>query len=161
MTGSLEWNGEHDESGFAEVAGQTVSHVWKYEVAADDFARAGMASTDVKKRMKEAGLPADLVRRAAVALYEGEINMVIHAEGGEITVTVDEGYVLMVLQDRGPGIGDVGKAMEAGFSTARDNVRELGFGAGMGLPNMKKYTDELFVDSKEGKGTRVTMRIYR
>lgn len=161
MTGSLEWNGEHDELDLADAQRQQVTHVWKYEVVANDFAKAGAASTDAKKKMKEIGLPADIVRRAAVAIYEGEINMVIHANGGEITITVDDGSILMVLADRGPGIGDVGKAMEAGFSTAQENVRNLGFGAGMGLPNMKKYTDELFVDSKQGKGTTVTMRIYR
>lgn len=90
-------------------------------------------------------------------MYEGEINLVIHGGGGEIDVDIDGQRVLMVLTDHGPGIPDIGKAMEEGWSTAPDNVRSLGFGAGMGLPNMKKYTDEMKIDSTVGVGTTVTM----
>ena len=125
----------------------------------DDFTRVGGASTDVKKKLKMLGLPADIIRRVSIAIYEGEINMVIHANGGEITVTVSEDDICMVLADRGPGIPDIEKAMTAGYSTASENVRNLGFGAGMGLPNMKKYTDSLELETELGVGTTVTMHI--
>ena len=132
---------------------------FKYAVDGDDFTRVGGASTDVKKKLKMLGLPADIIRRVSIAIYEGEINMVIHANGGEITVTVSEDDICMVLADRGPGIPDIEKAMTAGYSTASENVRNLGFGAGMGLPNMKKYTDSLELETELGVGTTVTMHI--
>ena len=132
---------------------------FKYEVDGDDFTRVGGASTDVKKKLKMLGLPADIIRRVSIAIYEGEINMVIRANGGEITVTVSEDDICMVLADRGPGIPDIEKAMTAGYSTASENVRNLGFGAGMGLPNMKKYTDSLELETELGVGTTVTMHI--
>ena len=131
----------------------------RYEVSGDDFTRAGEASTDVKKKLKMMGLDPEVIRKVAIAMYEGEINMVIHADGGEITVSITDEDVTMVLKDTGPGIPDVEKAMTAGYSTAPDNVRDLGFGAGMGLPNMKKYTDEMRVDSEVGVGTTVTMKV--
>ncbi len=130
-----------------------------YTIAANDFTRAGEASTDVKKKLKTMGMPPDVVRRVAIAIYEGEINMVIHAEGGKITVTVNDDEIRMVLADKGPGIADIEKAMTAGYSTAPENVRNLGFGAGMGLPNMKKYTDTLDIETELGVGTTVTMTI--
>ena len=132
---------------------------FKYEVDGEDFTRVGGASTDVKKKLKMLGIPADIIRRVSIAIYEGEINMVIHANGGEITVTVSDEDIKMVLADQGPGIPDVEKAMQAGFSTAAENVRNLGFGAGMGLPNMKKYTDELSIETEKNVGTTVTMRV--
>ena len=132
----------------------------KYTVEPGDFTRAGEASTKVKKTLKTMGMPPEIVRRAAIAIYEGEINMVIHADGGEITVTIGDEEIKMVLKDRGPGIPDVEKAMQAGYSTAPENVRNLGFGAGMGLPNMKKYTDELSIETEIGVGTTVTMKVY-
>jgi anti-sigma regulatory factor (Ser/Thr protein kinase) len=92
-------------------------------------------------------------------MYEGEINMVIHAHGGNITVTVGEDSITMVLADKGPGIPDIEKAMQEGFSTAPDNIRALGFGAGMGLPNMKKYTDEMHIETELGIGTTVSMQV--
>ena len=101
-----------------------------------------------------------MTRRVAIAMYEGEINMVIHADGGEITVTVSDFEITMVLADTGPGIPDVEKAMQEGYSTAREEVRSLGFGAGMGLPNMKRYTDEMQIDTVVGKGTTITMKVY-
>ncbi|MBQ6376624.1 MAG: ATP-binding protein [Lachnospiraceae bacterium] len=130
---------------------------FKYDVDGEDFTRVGHASTDLKKKLKRIGIAPDVVRRVSIALYEGEINMVIHAYGGQITVTVSEDNIKMVLKDRGPGIPDVEKAMTAGFSTASENVRNLGFGAGMGLPNMKKYTDSIEVETELGVGTTVTM----
>ena len=126
----------------------------------DDFTRAGEASGAVKSQLKQMQLTPDIVRRVAIAMYEGEINMVIHADGGTIDVCITPEYIEMVLKDKGPGIPDVEKAMQAGYSTAPDNVRNLGFGAGMGLPNMKKYTDEMKVETTLGVGTTVTMRIY-
>ena len=132
----------------------------EYEVPGDDFTRAGEASSSAKGVLKKLGLPSQAVRKVAIAMYEGEINMVIHADGGEITVEITPEYVNMVLADTGPGIADIDLAMKEGYSTAPDNVRSLGFGAGMGLPNMKKYTDEMKVESQVGVGTTVTMRVY-
>ncbi|SDN76384.1 ATP-binding protein [Acetanaerobacterium elongatum] len=128
-----------------------------YDVPGDDFTRAGEASSNMKKLLKKLGVSQEAIRRAAIAMYEGEINMVIHANGGVIDVKVDEDKIIMVLKDTGPGIPDIELAMTEGYSTAPDNVRTLGFGAGMGLPNMKKYTDEMTVDSTVGVGTTVTM----
>ncbi len=130
-----------------------------YNVPGDDFTRAGEASADLKKRLKQLGIPADAVRKVAIALYEGEINLVIHANGGEIDVCIDGSTVNMVLKDDGPGIADIALAMSEGYSTAPDEVRSLGFGAGMGLPNMKKYTDEFDLQSEVGVGTTVTMAV--
>ena len=133
--------------------------VMTYEVPADDFTRAGEASSSVKSRLKKMGVDPDIVRRVSIAMYEGEINMVIHAHGGRIDVTVSPEEIEMILKDQGPGIENIELAMQAGYSTAPDNIRSLGFGAGMGLPNMKKYTDEMIIDSVVGVGTTVTMRI--
>ena len=134
--------------------------ILKFSVPGDDFTRAGEASSAVKKALKKLGVAPDVIRKVAIAMYEGEINMVIHADGGEITVEITPEYVNMVLADTGPGIADINLAMKEGYSTAPDNVRSLGFGAGMGLPNMKKYTDEMKVESQVGVGTTVTMRVY-
>ena len=131
--------------------------VLTYDVSSDDFTRAGEASSDTKKILKQLGVAPEIVRKVAIAMYESEINMVIHANGGRITVTIAPDKVTMVLADTGPGIADVEKAMQAGYSTAPDDVRSLGFGAGMGLPNMKKYSDDMSINSVVGKGTTVTM----
>ena len=128
----------------------------RYSVPGDDFTRAGAASGDVKKL----GYNPSAIRRVSIAMYEGEINMVIHAGGGEAKVDVDPDKVVIVLTDHGPGIADVEKAMQEGWSTAPDNVRSLGFGAGMGLPNMKKYSDEMTIDSVVGQGTTLKMVVY-
>lgn len=131
-----------------------------YTVPGDDFTRAGEASGLVKKTLKKLGVNPEVIRKVAIAMYEGEINMVIHANGGTIDVEVLPDKITMVLKDTGPGIPDIDKAMQAGWSTAPDNVRNLGFGAGMGLPNMKKYSDEMSVESTVGVGTTVTMTVY-
>ena len=131
--------------------------VLTYEVSPDDFTRAGEASSDVKSKLKQMGVPPDAVRKVAIAMYEGEINMVIHAKGGEITVSITPEKITMVLADVGPGIPDVDLAMQAGYSTAPDAVRSLGFGGGMGVANMKKYTDEMKIDTTVGVGTTITM----
>lgn len=131
-----------------------------YIVDADDFSRVGEASSNVKGILKKIGVPSEYVRRTAITMYEGEINMVIHAGGGEIDVRISTDRIKMILKDNGNGIADVEKAMQAGYSTASDSIRTLGFGAGMGLPNMKKYSDYLNIDTKVGYGTTVTMIIY-
>ncbi len=127
-----------------------------FTVPSDDFTRAGEASSATKSTLKQLGLPADIIRRVSIVMYEGEINMVIHARGGEITVTVAPDHITMVLKDVGPGIPDVEKAMQAGWSTASGEARDLGFGAGMGLPNMKRCADTLDIDTTVGVGTTVT-----
>ena len=131
-----------------------------YQVPGDDFTRAGEASGAIKSALKKLGLPPQVVRRVAMAMFGGVMNMVIPGGGGVIAVGIADKKVLMVLPARGPGIPDIAKAMEEGWSTAPDNVRSLGFGAGMGLPNMKKYTDEMKVESAVGEGTTVTMAVY-
>ena len=131
-----------------------------YTVPGDDFTRAGEASGDLKRKMKKLGFPSDVIRKVSIALYEGEINMVIHAYGGEITAEISSSEIDLTLADTGPGIPDIEKAMQDGFSTATEQVRNLGFGAGMGLPNMKKYSDEVHIESEVGVGTTVRMKIY-
>ena len=132
----------------------------RYEVPGDDFTRAGEASSDVKRKLKQLGYNPEAIRKVAIAMYEGEINMVIHAGGGEAIVDIDPRQVHVVLRDHGPGIPDVEKAMQEGWSTAPDNVRNLGFGAGMGLPNIKKYIDEFRIDTAVGEGTTLTMTVF-
>lgn len=130
-----------------------------YPVEGGDFIGAGEASSQMKMTLKKLGLPSDVVRRAAICMYEGEINMVIHADGGFAQVEVALDQITLRMVDHGPGIPNVSQAMEEGFSTAGPEVRSLGFGAGMGLPNMKRYSDEMDIDTQVGKGTTVTMRI--
>ena len=130
-----------------------------YSVDGENFTSAGEASVDVKKKLRQLGFSPELIRCVSVAMYEGEINMVIHARGGEADVYVYPDRIEIVLADHGPGIENVALAMQEGYSTARENIRALGFGAGMGLPNMKKYTDFMHIDTEVGKGTTVTMRV--
>lgn len=129
----------------------------EFDVAGNNFVSAGSASDEVKKTLKMLGVDPVAVRKVAIAMYEGEINMVIHAGGGKASVDIDTDKVKIVLADEGPGIPDIALAMKDGYSTAPDAIRDLGFGAGMGLPNMKKYTDEMKIDSTVGVGTTVTM----
>lgn len=130
-----------------------------YDVSGDDFTRAGEASGAVKKRLKALGYNSDAIRRVAIAMYEAEINMVIHAEGGFTDIDIYPDRVEILLSDKGPGIPDVDKAMQEGYSTAPDNVRNLGFGAGMGLPNIKKYTDEMKIETEIGVGTKLYLTV--
>ena len=130
---------------------------FQYSINGDDFTSAGKASVQVKKMLRQLGLDADTIRRVSVAMYEGEINMVIHADGGVADVIVWEDKIRVILADKGPGIPDVALAMQEGYSTAKDNIRSLGFGAGMGLPNMKRYSDSINIDTVVGEGTTVTM----
>lgn len=132
---------------------------FKYIVSGDDFSQAGTASADIKKKLQQLGVPVQVVKRAAIAMFEAEINMVIHAHGGEAFVAIDSDKITIVMEDHGPGIPDIELAMQPGYSTAPDSARDLGFGAGMGLPNMKRNSDFMHIDSVVGKGTKVTMEI--
>ena len=133
--------------------------IFTYVIDGNDFTRAGEASSSVKNKLKMLGVASDVIRKTVIAMYEGEINMVIHADGGTITVTISDTDITMVLADTGPGIPDIDQAMQEGFSTAREEVRSLGFGAGMGLPNMKRYSDEMHIDTVVGQGTTITMKV--
>lgn len=130
-----------------------------YEVDGDNFTSAGEASVAVKKKLRQLGFSPDIVRCVSIAMYEGEINMVIHACGGTADVLIYKDKIEIILEDTGPGIENIELAMQEGYSTAPDNIRMLGFGAGMGLPNMKKYTDDIQIESTVGVGTKVTMVI--
>ena len=132
---------------------------YKYEVSGTDFTAAGYASSEIKKILKSLGLPIQTIKRTSIAMYEAEINMVIHADGGTIDVEISPDKIHIVFADKGPGIPDIEKAMQEGFSTATHEIRELGFGAGMGLPNMKKYSDDMKIETELGVGTTVTMKV--
>ena len=133
--------------------------VFRFNVDGDDFTSAGQASVQIKQNLRQLGIDSETIRRVSVAMYEGEINMVIHAGGGIAEVRVCESYIEIILDDKGPGIKNIEEAMQEGFSTAPDTIRSLGFGAGMGLPNMKRYTDSMKIESEVGVGTKVTMRV--
>lgn len=128
-----------------------------YKVDGNDFVRAGEASASVKRTLKQLGIDASLIRRVAISMYEAEINMVIHAYGGTINVELTEEKIEIVLQDKGPGIENIELAMQEGYSTASHEIRELGFGAGMGLPNMRRYSDDMEIETKRNVGTRVKL----
>jgi len=130
-----------------------------YIIRGDDFTHAGEASGNIKHVLKQLGFSPDIIRRVTIAMYEGEINMVIHAGGGEAEVEINPEQINVSLIDKGPGIADIDLAMKEGYSTAPDNIRSLGFGAGMGLPNMKKYTDQINIISISGLGTTVKLTV--
>jgi anti-sigma regulatory factor (Ser/Thr protein kinase) len=133
------------------------SLIFHFDVDGEDFTSAGQASVQVKKNLRRLGISPEIIRQVSIAMYEGEINMVIHAGGGEADVIVSEDKIEIILTDKGPGIADVNLAMQEGYSTATEQVRSLGFGAGMGLPNMKRYTDEMTIESVVGEGTTIKM----
>ncbi len=130
-----------------------------FDVDGSDFSSAGAASVSVKKKLRQLGYSPEVIRRVSIAMYEGEINMVIHANGGTADVEASDDKIVIILADKGPGIPDVELAMQAGYSTAKDHIRNLGFGAGMGLPNMIKYTDDMRIDTVVGEGTTITMTV--
>ena len=131
-----------------------------YNILANDFKSAGEASSNVKKMLNQLGILPQIVKKISIAMYEAEINAVIHGNGGVADIEIGQDKVTAKISDKGPGIPDIEMAMQEGFSTAPDSVREMGFGAGMGLPNMKRYADKLDIESKVGKGTAVTITVY-
>lgn len=131
----------------------------EFDVAGNNFISAGSATNAVKDALRNLGIPNQDVRRIAIAMYEAEINMVIHACGGKAIVDVYADRVEVILEDHGKGIPDIEQAMQPGFSTASEAIRNLGFGAGMGLPNIKKYTDEFLIDSEVGVGTTIRLKV--
>ncbi len=130
-----------------------------FDVNGEDFTSAGQASVQVKKSLRQLGISPEIIRKVSIAMYEGEINMVIHAGGGEAEILICEDCVEIHLRDKGPGIPNIDLAMQEGYSTAPDNIRSLGFGAGMGLPNMRRYSDYMHIESELGKGTHITMKV--
>ncbi|MBN1113550.1 MAG: anti-sigma regulatory factor [Bacteroidales bacterium] len=130
-----------------------------FKVEAGDFTNAGTASSEIKKILKQLNIDTKIIKRIVVAMYEAEVNIVAHSYGGEIIADIDTDRILVKFEDSGPGIPDIEKAMEIGFSTASQKVREMGFGAGMGLPNIKKNVDELDLSSVVGEGTTLTMTV--
>ncbi|MCT4606670.1 MAG: anti-sigma regulatory factor [Marinisporobacter sp.] len=132
----------------------------EYEIIKDDFSRAGEASSNIKKVLRQLGIDSKVIKKVAIATYEAEMNIVIHSEGGKITVFISLENIEIIAKDKGPGIKNIDKAMEEGFSTASNKVRELGFGAGMGLPNIKRYSDEFHIESKIGQFTALKMKMH-
>ena len=128
-----------------------------YDVRAGEFQTAGDASASIKRKLKQIGIDSTILRRIAVASYEAELNLIIHSMGGQLTVEMSPEKIVLISRDVGPGIADIGKAMQEGFSTASEQARDLGFGAGMGLPNMKRNADGFEIESELGKGTRIQM----
>lgn len=131
----------------------------KYDIPANDFVTAGEASSNVKKKLSQIGLPSEIIKKAAISMYEAEINAVIHGHGGYADVEICSDKVIINIVDSGPGIPNLELAMKERYSTAPDNIREMGFGAGMGLPNMKRYADKLEIFTEVGKGTRVEITV--
>ncbi|MDL2282318.1 ATP-binding protein [Parabacteroides sp. OttesenSCG-928-G06] len=130
---------------------------FRYELEGGNFSGAGYASSEIKKTLKQLSIDPKIIKRIVVALYEAEVNVVAHAWRGEVVAEVDAEKITIRLNDEGPGISDISLAMQEGYSTASAAVREMGFGAGMGLPNMKKNVDELTIESRVGEGTQVCM----
>jgi len=130
-----------------------------FKVEAGDFTNAGTASSQIKKILKQLNVDTKIIKRIVVAMYEAEVNIVAHSYGGDIIADIDTDRIVIIFEDSGPGIPDIDKAMEVGFSTASQKVREMGFGAGMGLPNIKKNVDQLDLTSVVGQGTTLTMTV--
>jgi anti-sigma regulatory factor (Ser/Thr protein kinase) len=131
-----------------------------YEIVGADFTNAGRASTSIKETLKHMGLPLPLIRRVAIAAYEAEMNTVMYARRATMTLRVTPADVTIDVRDEGPGIADIPLAMQEGYSTATPEMRELGFGAGMGLPNIKRNTDDLAISSEVGHGTTLVMTVH-
>ncbi len=129
-----------------------------YEVRTGEFQTAGDASASIKRKLKQIGIGSTVLRRIAVASYEAELNLIIHSDGGTLSIEMTPDQIMLTSQDVGPGIADLSKAMQEGFSTASEEARGLGFGAGMGLPNMKRNADGFSIESEVGKGTTIQMR---
>lgn len=138
---------------------QNAMMVYEYEIVKEDFSRAGEASSDIKKKLRLVGISSEIIRRIAIATYEAEINVVIHSNGGKIIVLIKDASVEIYVIDKGPGIENIDLAMQEGYSTASNQVREMGFGAGMGLPNIKRCSDEFYIESKLGEYTKLKLVI--
>lgn len=130
-----------------------------FNIEKNDFSRAGEASSTVKKTLRQLGIDPSVIRRTAIATYEAEMNLVIHSEGGKIAVSIHPQFIEIIAEDTGPGIENIELAMQEGYSTASDEIREMGFGAGMGLPNMKRCSDFFHIESKINKFTKIIMKI--
>jgi len=144
---------------FEEIITDDARFTLRYDIIGKDFDRAGESSSKLKKALKRMGIPPDILRRVAIATYEAEMNAVIYTDGGKLVVRVTPERIAVEISDSGPGIEDGAKAMKPGFSTATDWVRELGFGAGMGLPNIKKCSDEMHLESTVGEGTKLSFSV--
>ncbi|MCC8183835.1 anti-sigma regulatory factor [Cloacibacillus porcorum] len=132
----------------------------EYRIEGNDFMVAGAASNNIKNTLKMLGIASEVCRRVAIITYEAEINLVIHAGGGTLQAMISEDHVDLVVKDEGPGIADISKAMTAGYSTATEQAREMGFGAGMGLPNIKRNSDTFEIESEVGKGTTLRSTVF-
>ncbi|MDR5657873.1 anti-sigma regulatory factor [Serpentinicella sp. ANB-PHB4] len=131
-----------------------------YEIEKEDFVKAGQASSEVKKVLKQLGVSSEITRRVSIATYEAEMNIVIHSFGGKIEVEIDINKIIITARDRGPGIENIDLAMQEGYTTASEKVRELGFGAGMGLPNIKRCADEFYINSIIDEYTELKITTY-
>ncbi len=129
------------------------SYSLSFPIEGRDFLNAGEASSQVKERLKKLGISSQIIRRAAIVAYEAEMNVVIHAYQGTLKADLNQDRIMIITEDQGPGIEDINLAMQEGFSTVSEDILEMGFGAGMGLPNIKRFSDSLQVDSEVGKGT--------
>lgn len=132
----------------------------EFSIAGGDFINAGTASSQIKRVLKQLGISPQIIKRTVIALYEAEVNIVAHADEGKVNACIYEDHIELKLEDKGPGIPDIEKAMEAGFSTASEEVRSMGFGAGMGLPNIKKNADDFSIESEVGIGTTLIIVTY-
>lgn len=133
---------------------------FEYKIEGGDFTKAGYASSQVKRSLKQLNVDPKVIKRVVVALYEGEVNIVAHAYHGNILIDIDTNKIRITLIDQGPGISNIEQAMQMGFSTATPEVREMGFGAGMGLPNIKNNSDEFKLESEVGVGTKLEILVY-
>lgn len=131
----------------------------EFDIDPHDPMSYGQASSSFKKTLKQLGIPSATIKRTAIAMYEAEINTIIHGGGGSGSVVIEDQEILIIFKDQGPGIPDIPLAMQEGYSTASAEIREMGFGAGLGLPNIKKNSNYLDIESEPGKGTKVTIRI--
>ena len=129
-----------------------------YTVKAGDYQTAGDASSTIKRKLKQLGVDSGILRRIAVASYEVELNLIIHSQGGTLTMKMTPEEIQLTCEDVGPGIADIEEALREGYSTASEEARTLGFGAGMGLPNMRRNADDFYMESELGKGTTIKMR---
>jgi serine/threonine-protein kinase RsbT len=136
-----------------------MSFTREFEIVGGDFANAGRVSTEIKAMLRGIGYPADVIRRTAIASYEAEMNTVMYAHRGRVRLGLEPGAIHLVLEDEGPGIPDIDQAMREGFSTATDEMRERGFGAGMGLPNIRRNADRFEITSEVGQGTRLEITV--